>query len=514
MQLILQANNIKKQYGTRTVLNIEGIQIYEGDKIGIVGLNGAGKTTLLNILCGEDEPDSGNISAKSNVAYIRQFEEQSATLSGGENVKQRIQRETAAENTIVFADEPTANLDSDGIKWVKSKLMSAKTVLLISHDRQLLDDICTRIIEIKDGAASFFTGNYTDYLEQIELEQDKLKQKHDEYNRKKAQLLDAIRVREQKIARQKKQKKAELKKNSSEARLGGHKRAASIKKQEHDAKIIKNRMERLEDAEVALKPPKFRMNFSLTNPPKNKNIIICENLSFYYGEKQVLRGASFVVPLGKKIAVTGKNGSGKTTLLKLIYNGHPGITKVPKLRLGYFRQGLENLDSNKTVLENVMQSSVQDSTSVHSILSGLLFREDGFGKKAAVLSGGEKIRLSLAMLIASGCNALMLDEPTNYLDIRSVEAVQSMIKNYPGTVILVSHDSRFVKETTQMEFIVENGKVTAIENQKSAPKTTADKMLLEIRRTRLVAEISSAAPEKKTLLEEEYNRIIKKLAEI
>jgi macrolide transport system ATP-binding/permease protein len=123
-------------------------------------------------------------------------------------------------------------------------------------------------------------------------------------------------------------------------------------------------------------------------------------------------------------------------------------------------QGLENLDPARTVLENGLRVSIQDRASTYSILAGLLFSGGDFEKKAGVLSGGEKIRLALAMLIASDCNGLMLDEPTNYLDIRSIEAVQTMVKAYPGTVLVVSHDRRFLRETTEMELRIEDGQIT------------------------------------------------------
>ncbi|MCL2069078.1 MAG: ATP-binding cassette domain-containing protein [Oscillospiraceae bacterium] len=462
MRLILHAANIKKQYGIRTVLDIDKFQVYEGDKIGVVGLNGAGKSTLLGILSGDITADEGYIDCRCNVGYIRQFDETDPTLSGGGNVKRRGAQETAVEDSIIFADEPTANLDMDGVKWVRSKLLEAKTVLLISHDRDLLDDICTAIIEVKDGKLNRFTGNYSDYEAAAKLAAEQLLQKHAEFARKKEQLLQAVRVKEKKVSRQKSRKKSELKKNPSEARLGGHKRAASMKQQEKEAKVLKARIDKLEDAPAPRREPKFRMDFSLTDPPQNKIVLSGEEIHFAYGDRIVFDSAAFSIPGGAKIAVTGRNGAGKTTLLRMIHNKDLQIRIAPKLKMGYLFQGLENLDGSKTVLENCLHASVQDRAATYSILAGLLFRGDDFGKKAEVLSGGERIRLSLAMLISSDCNGLMLDEPTNYLDIRSIEAVRSMVIEYPGTVIVVSHDSRFVRETATHELRVDSGKILAV----------------------------------------------------
>ncbi|MCL2056835.1 MAG: ATP-binding cassette domain-containing protein [Oscillospiraceae bacterium] len=459
MQLILQAVGIKKQYGARTVLAFEKLQVYEGDKIGVVGLNGAGKSTLMGILSGDIAPDEGTVVRNCNVGYIRQFDETDPTLSGGGNTKRRIAQETAVEDSILFADEPTANLDQDGVDWVRAKLTEAKTVLLISHNRDLLDDICTAVIEIKDSGLIFYTGNYSDYEAASKLKAQQLAQKHAEIVRKKEQLLDAVRTKERKVARQRQKKKAQQKKNPSEARLGGAKRAASMKQQEKEAKVLKARIEKLGEVQGPRRQPKFRMDFSLTDPPKNKTVISGEDISFAYGKKVIFDGAALAVPGGAKIALTGRNGSGKTTLLRMIHARDPQLTIAPKLRMGYLFQGLENLDGDKTVLENCLAVSVQDRASAYSILAGLLFTGDDFEKKASVLSGGERIRLSLAMLIASDCNGLMLDEPTNYLDIRSIEAVRDMIKEYPGTVIVVSHDSRFLRETVTSVLRVDGGKI-------------------------------------------------------
>ncbi|MDR1205806.1 MAG: ATP-binding cassette domain-containing protein [Peptococcaceae bacterium] len=529
MRLILQAARIKKQYGIRTVLDFEGIQIYEGDKIGVVGVNGAGKTTLLGILSGEIQPDEGTVTRRCDVGYIRQFEEDEEgepTLSGGENVKKRIQREVGLEDSIVFADEPTANLDADGVKWLRGKLLAAKTVLLISHDRQLLDDVCSRMIEIRDGRLYFYTGNYSVYLEKIAKTRERQETEHAQYERQRDQLVRAVQIKEQKAARIRRQQKVGLIKNSSEMRNAKDQMASKQKKAEHDKAVLKARLERLEKVDKPGKPPKFRMDFLLTDPPQNKQVVTCRELSFAYGGKSVFRDAEFVIPGGSKTAITGKNGSGKSTLLRLIYEGHAAIVKAPKLKLGYFRQDLGNLDPGKTVLDNVLAVSVQDRASVYSILAGLLFREDGFYKKAGVLSGGEKIRLSVAMLVASDCNALMLDEPTNYLDIPSVEAVQRMIQEYPGTVILVSHDDYFVRETTNRELRLERGRIISMEttpsagaasgkNRRAAEESSEsaagiEKMMLDMRRAELAARIAAAPPEEKEILERQYAALIPK----
>jgi macrolide transport system ATP-binding/permease protein len=462
-EIVLTAANIKKTYGTKTVLDFASFKVYEGEKIGVVGLNGAGKTTLLGVLCGDITPDGGFVSLAKEAGYIRQFGENEARLSGGGNTKRRIQEETGKRDSIIFADEPTSNLDSDGISWVRAKLLAAKTVLLISHDRALLDDICDRIVEVKNGRLNFYTGNYTDYLRQVEEEEQRRAINHGRYLRESERLKQAIGLKERKAAKQKRQRKTDLAKNPSEARLGGHKRAASVKQQERGAAVLKKRLERLEDTPPEGDPPKFRINFDLTDPPRNRLAVYCPELCFSYGEREVFSHAVLEVPCGRKIAVTGKNGAGKTTLLNLIHSRDTRLTLAPKLKTGYMRQCFENISNTATVLENAMADAVQERSSVCSILAGLKFYGDDFTKKAGVLSGGERIRLSLAMLIASGCNALLLDEPTNYLDTLSVEAVEAAVKSYPGTVIFVSHDARFVANAAEAVLQIADGKIVVLD---------------------------------------------------
>jgi len=512
--LILQANNIQKSYGARTILDFPQLLVYEGDKIGVVGDNGAGKSTLLGILSGDIPPDTGSVTGDFQVCYIRQLGKRDPHRSGGENAKSAIQRETGQAGWILFADEPTANLDADGQAWVRQRLAAAGTLLLVSHDRELLDLICNKILEIENGALTEYAGSCSDYEAAVKLAKEQQLQDYATVRQKRSQLEDAMRVKEQKVARQRQKKRREYANNGSEARLGGHKRAASMKKQERDAKVLEARVKRLPTVEKPREAPALRIDFSLTKPPGNKNVITAEGVAFSYGENAVLRDVSFVVPNCAKIAVTGKNGAGKSTLLSLIYEGHKGIAAAPKLRMGFLYQSFENLDLDKSILDNVMFTSVQDQASVRSVLAGLLFRGDEIHKKAAALSGGERMRLSLAKLLTCEANALLLDEPTNYLDLRSVEAVQNMVAQYPGTVLLVSHDERFVRETARERLHIEDGRIRRLplaETQQSPPSSTANRTLLELRRTQLVAAISSAGPEQKSALEAEYHKALEAL---
>lgn len=516
--LLLQANQIQKSYGARTILNDASLAIHQGERVGIVGGNGAGKTTLLDILSGELLPDEGTVQRTCEAAYIRQFGERDSTRSGGENAKAQIQREMEAQPGILFADEPTANLDAKGQAWVLEKLRQAETVVVVSHDRVLLDNICTRIVEVKEGEITSYTGSYSDYEKAAALQQERQRQAEEEYRKKKAQLEAAIEGKHQKLARQRQNKRRQYAKTPSEARLGKDKRKASMKKQEVQAKVLTARLERLEPVERQKEPPSLRIDFSLTHPPEGRRILTCEGLSFSYPGKEILQDASFVVERDQRVAVTGDNGAGKTTLLRLIHQGHPAIRQSPRLQWGWLRQDFSQIDPAKTVLENTLAESVQEMAGVRSALAGLLFRGDDVYKQAGNLSGGEKIRLSLAMLLTASCNALLLDEPTNYLDIVSLEAVAAVLRQYPGVILFVSHDGRFSREVATTQLIVKGGKVLSEDlYRQQKKKSQAGKpdpariLLLETRSARILGEIGSAPPQRKELLEAEYAQTMEEL---
>jgi macrolide transport system ATP-binding/permease protein len=225
------------------------------------------------------------------------------------------------------------------------------------------------------------------------------------------------------------------------------------------AKAVKSRIDQLEVKQKPKEIPTIRINFSLTKPPENRFVMEGSNVSFYYGRRVIFKEANFRFHNGKHIAIIGDNGVGKTTLLNLITQNELGIRIVPKARLAYFRQDYSDLDLSATVIENVRKNSIQKEEVDRSVLARLLFSSDMQLKRAEVLSGGERIKLALAKLFVSNANVLILDEPTNFLDMPSIEALQRMLIDYEGTVIFVSHDRRFVKEVATQICILEDKKL-------------------------------------------------------
>ncbi len=514
--LLIQASHIKKSYGDRTVLEFNSFDVYRGDKIGVVGANGAGKSTLLGLLSGEIAPDEGSITRRCPCAYIRQFGENTSARSGGEQAKETIAKETAGIHGVLFADEPTANLDMEGQKWVLQKLQQAETLLLVSHDKALLDAVCTRIVEVKNGTLTQYTGNYSDYEAALEVKRQQQLLAAQEYRKEKAQLERAYQVKKQKAA---KADRPPSRIGNSEARLGKDKWASKKKKIEREAKVIQRRLERLQPVEVEKEPPCLRIDFSLTDPPGNRHVITAHDVSFSYGDKTVLDHVSFTVQRGARVALMGKNGAGKTTLLRLIYEGYPGISLVPKLKLGWLRQDFSHIDPEQTVLENARRESIQSLSNLRSTLAGLLFWGDDVHKKTGVLSGGEKMRLSLAMLLTSSCNALLLDEPTNYLDLPSLQALARVLTQYPGTILFVSHQRDFVEQVATTRLLIEDGKVLSQEKHQQLcagqkPDHT-QKLLLEVRASQILGELSLAPPpDRKEVLEQEYLEVARQLRQL
>lgn len=477
--LLLEAKNIRKSFGDKTILDIPSVKIYEGDHIGLIGRNGSGKTTLVNILSGKLDADKGNINSYGTMVYISQFgiehsyldpkkisefgikdKIEQEKISGGERSRLKIAQAFSISHSLLFADEPTSNLDMDGLELFCQNLVLLDTFLIITHDRNILKKYCNRIWELEENQLKEYQGNYNEYLSQKHLHRKSQEREYEKYIMEKKRLeisySNKMKRANKLSSKPKKTSSSDYKaqKYSSNSRSIDTKSASVAK----SAKAIMSRIEHLEKKEKPSKTLPIFFEFSLTDPPENKIIISCENLCFSYGHKIIFNNADFNIINGSKVAICGPNGVGKTTLLDLIYKNEL-IYKVPKAILGYYRQDLDNLDYEKTVLENALKDSVQKQDVVRNILAHLLFRGTDVNKKAINLSGGERVKLSLAKLILSKANVLLLDEPTNYLDIISLEALQDLFKIYEGTILFVSHDADFVTEVSTHQLIIRNQKI-------------------------------------------------------
>ncbi len=531
-KILLSANHIVQYFGERKILEFEKLNVYEGDHIGIVGGNGVGKTTLLNILSGELIPDEGSVIREVPVSYFKQFRDRAEQvdlqkcrklgltgklsrehLSGGEMTRLGLAAMNK-DSLLTFADEPTANLDADGVELCCQMLEQCSTLLLISHDRAVLNRLCTRIVEVRDGCLYFYTGNFAAYHEQREQAFKRQEFEYQQYRSEKSRLEKAARQWSQ---ASKSVRKAPSRMGNSEARL--HKREAGEKMEKLDnaRKAILSRLEQLEVKEKPREMAQVRIDFSLTDPPANREIVMGDHITFSYGKKLIFENASFSLPKGSKTALIGPNGAGKTTLMELIWSGATGIRLVPKAKIGYFKQNLDTLDLSKTVLENVMETSVQSEKTMRGILARLLIRREDVFKKVSVLSGGERVKLAFAKLFGSPANLLLLDEPTNFLDMPAIEALQQMVEDYEGTVLFVSHDRTFLEECATRILRIEDRKLISFDGNltewekkqmESKSEKKMDKLLLELRLADVISRLSTPNCQNKEELEKEFEQLI------
>ena len=482
--LLLEAINIVKYFADVKILDVKNFKIYAGDRIGFVGANGSGKTTFLNILSGELAPDEGIINRHCDISYIKQFSQPvplnaenshklgeygvldkitNPVISGGETARVKIADAFSNWQRLIFADEPTTNLDIYGVKQFDNELYGLDSFILISHDRSLLNKHCNRIITIENTEIASYEGNYDDYQAQSAALRERKIFEYEQYQNEKARLQRVLTDKKTKASKAAKKPKGV---SSSEMKM----RAFTTTSRSFDgrqrrlnqaATAVQSRINNMDVKERPQEHKIMKLDFGLTDPPRNKIVLSCQDFTFAYDNQVLFEEASFEVKNGARIALQGPNGSGKTTLLNLIWNNDERIYCVPKLKLGYFHQGFEQLDLNKTVLQNTTSDSVQSESIVRSILARMLFTNRDIGKLAGVLSGGERVKLGLARLLLSRCNCLLLDEPTNYLDMPSLEVLQSMLQEYDGTILFVSHDSTFISSVSTGLFMIQDKKIVA-----------------------------------------------------
>ncbi len=530
-ELLLEGMEMSVSLGDRTLFTIPRLTVYAGDRIGLIGQNGCGKSTLLQVLAGCRPCDGGQVRRGCDLGYAPQFGlgagestgesrrnfgvgklEDRAACSGGEITRMRLSRIPFGARLLLL-DEPTANLDLPGCRLLEEKLRQQETFVLVSHDRELLDRLCNRIWYLEGGVLRCYDGNYTAFEQAQELEKLTQTRAREQYLREKRHLEEAA----QELRAQSAQvRKAPRRMGNSEARLhkmGDQKGKKTIDRQR---KALQSRLEKLEKVEQVREIPPMQLDFSLTHPPRSKTVLQVKKLHFGYPHTpDLLKEISFTLENGDKMALMGRNGSGKSTLLGLIAQGYAGIQCSPQARLGFLNQDLSTLLPQHTVLENARLRAVQREDVVRTVLNRMLLPKTCWDKQAGLLSGGEKMKLCLCQLILSDCNVLVLDEPTNYLDLPSLRALERMLGEYPGTVLLVSHDQAFVRHTaTRLLFLQEgraqvfNGTLDAWEEEKHAsPQADAAlrRSALQMRMTELIGRISAAAPGEKAQLEQAYD---------
>lgn len=495
---LLTAENISKSFNSDKILfdNIS-LGINEGDKIGLIGINGTGKSTLLKILAGEEEADSGKLT-KGNavrIAYLPQHPEfddnesvisevikgkkaknefwdtegearsllakfeiedveaKVGTLSGGQKKRAALVRTLLDDAEILVLDEPTNHLDTAMSEWLEDYLKKMKQALfIITHDRYFLDQVTNRIAELTHGKLYSYLGGYMKYLE-LKAEREEMELATE---RKNAALY-----------------KKDLAWMMRGARARSTKQKAHIERFEE----LKNRDKIIVDKEIVVDSVSSRLG---------KQIIEIDNISKSYGNKVLFTDFTYMFRRIDRIGIIGKNGSGKSTLLKTILgqvkpdSGNIIIGQTAKI--GYFSQDSGELNPNQTVIESAKDIAeyvqTKDGTvSASKMLERFLFEGAMQYTKIEKLSGGERRRLALLHTLISAPNILILDEPTNDLDITTLSILEDYLDSFDGVVITVSHDRYFLDRVANRIFSFENGCIKLYEGgysdylEKAEPKT-------------------------------------------
>ena len=520
---MISINNLTVAYGGFTLLNEINFHISESDKIGLVGKNGAGKSTILKLICGLQSPTNGKVAVPNDVriGYLPQimehhrgrsvideamtafsdmfaqeaelekitvelsertdyesqayqdliirmneindrlsfarsdnpqvqaertliglgfkYEELSRpteTFSQGWNMRIELAKILLSKPDVLLLDEPTNHLDIESIEWLEGYLKDYRgSLVLISHDRKFLDNVTNRTVEIMVGRMHDYKVPYSRYLE---LRKERLSQQQAAYENQQRMIEKTEEFIE-------KFRYKPTKSNQVQSRV--------------------KQLEKLERIEVDIED---RSTLAVKFPPAPRSGDIAYkavDMKVGYGEKVVFSDAQIEVRRGEKVALVGRNGEGKTTLMRVIMNEldpMSGGSKVGyNVNIGYYAQNQEDiLDKEDTVFGTLDRIAVGDiRLKLRDILGAFLFKGEDIDKKVAVLSGGERARLAMAKLMLKPYNLLALDEPTNHMDIRSKDILKQALKNYDGTLIIVSHDRDFLDGLVDKLYEFRDGKV-------------------------------------------------------
>lgn len=473
---ILNAEKISKTYGEKVLFDKVVLGVNKGDKIGVIGVNGTGKSTFLKIIAGIEEPDAGEIVSGRGVtvSYLAQapqfnpgdtivgyvikgknnaseaeaktiltklgitdFDAAINTLSGGQRKRIALARTLVSPAEVLILDEPTNHLDSDMVIWLEEYIKKFKgELIMVTHDRYFLDNVTNRIVELDGGKLYGYDTNYSGFLE--------LKTQREEMER-------ATEAKRANILRRE---------------LEWIRRGCQARSTKQQARIdrYEDMKEASRQARASFENKALEMNSVSTR--LGKKTIELSDICKSFGEKKVIDDFTYIFLRDDRIGIIGKNGCGKSTLMKIITgNLKPDSGSVEigdTVRIGYFMQENETLDEKMTVLEFVRSIGEYVTTATGKATASQMCEKFLFGPKSqwtpiSKLSGGEKRRLYLLSVLMSAPNVLILDEPTNDLDIETLEILEDYLDGFAGIVIVVSHDRYFLDRTVDRIFSFEGG---------------------------------------------------------
>jgi ATP-binding cassette subfamily F protein 3 len=554
---LASVDNLLLSFGTRVLFDHASLTLDRGERVGLIGANGAGKTTLFKLLAAEMTPESGSITLarSTRLGYLKQDAEfasgatvldeaedafaelhvlsmklrelehamadqdgddlertlaryQSAQhdfelaggyawrhkleatllgvglpretwetavekLSGGQRSRLALAKVLINEPDLLLLDEPTNHLDLDAIAWLEDWLVSfSGAVLLISHDRYLLDRLATRIVWLDRATLKSYPGNYSAFVAQRDLQeltQQREFEKQQAYIEKQKEFIRRFNAGQRAKEAQGREKKLN--------RL--------LKSEQMVDRVTEQR--------------KIHLHLD-TQQRAGDQVLRVKQLAKSFGPIELWKDASFELKRGERVGIIGPNGSGKTTLLRTLLgelDADAGdIRWGANLNIGYYDQRLDDFDPQNTVIDEVLgdRTGVTDKD-LRDTLALLLFRGDDIYKQMGVLSGGERARVALAELLIDKPNILLLDEPTNHLDIASCEALEAALRDFPGTILCVSHDRYFLQKTASRLLVIEPPVVRDFEGRYSEwTQKQRERRQLEAERKQSAKSASRSAP--------------------
>lgn len=438
---MINLTKIQKNVAGRALFTIDHLVATTGDKIGVVGRNGTGKSTLAHLITGVDADYRGQLVTDAPVSYVPQL---APTLnqSGGQAMMSRIRQALSARPAILILDEPSSNLDEAHQQWLIAQLQGFQGLLmLISHDRHLLNAVTNLTWAFEDQRVQAYAGNYAHYREVRDQQRQTQEVAYQRQMRHQRDLLAAQQQRNEKAQRI---RKGNRRMSAAERSKTKSLREATAAKMERTAK----RMVARGAHEPQVAKPLTQRGFKLvaTDFPSftGKTVVTGLNVTLKQYGKTLLTHADFQVLPHERVAIVGPNGSGKTTLLQAILSRRvSGLTLAPAAKVGVFNQDMTMLDGERSVWETVRRASQLPDQTIRNVMGALGLPARFYQQQVAALSGGELVKLQLVAILVGQYNVLMLDEPTNYLDVDALEALAAYLQDYPGTVLFVSHDQSF-----------------------------------------------------------------------
>jgi ATPase subunit of ABC transporter with duplicated ATPase domains len=428
----LVAAGVTKSYGAEVVLADVSLVVPARARIGLVGPNGAGKSTLLRLLAGFEEPDAGRIRRTPPslaVGYLAQEPDGAGgTRSGGQEARAALGDVLSGDFDVLLLDEPTNDLDFAGLAWLERSLAAHPgSLVVVSHDRAFLDRTVTRIVELDEWTrgTTEYSGGWSDY----EAEREARRERH--YRRWEASVAARRRVEEQQ-------------RRMAEWERRGYGQGRKKKKSKDVKRTYGAKLARVETVEKPYEPWELQLSLAASTR-SGETVVRLEHAVVERGSFR-LGPLEFAVGWGDRVAIAGPNGSGKTTLLDALLGRLPLAAGTrwlgPGVVLGELEQDRAALTGPQTLIE--VFRDFEEGTA-RTLLAKFGLGADDVLRPAASLSPGERTRAGLALLTARGVNCLVLDEPTNHLDVEAIEELERALAGYDGTVILVTHDRRFLE---------------------------------------------------------------------